>query len=232
MRIICLIHKAWQMLVSKGPKAVVRAAAEYVSDQYHSWLDGRLDRRYGIDTCGLEYDLVGLGASGEHQAHGHAYEPIQISVFGDIVQALPISPNGYCFIDFGSGKGRALILAAEAGFKRMIGIEFATALHVAAQHNIASYQQTRSDSAPIETHCQDAAKFAIPTCDAVLFFYNPFDDVVMRSVLTRIESSWRAHPRDLIVVYRNPVYVDILDSARFIRKIVAHHAYCIYRTVT
>lgn len=224
-----LFFKAWRKLVAQGPMAVIRAGQEYVTDMRRNWLDRRLDRRYGIQTCGIDDNLAGLGATGEHQSHGYAYEPIQLHVFSDILQSLPVATNDYCFIDFGSGKGRALILAAEAGFKWVIGVEFAPALHAVAQSNVSAYQKQRPGSAPIETYCQDATTYVLPVCDAVLFFYNPFDDVVMRKMLNRIELSWYAHKRNLIVVYRNPVYSDIFDNAAFLQNVVTHRAYRVYR---
>jgi SAM-dependent methyltransferase len=226
-----LLFKAWQKLVAQGPMAVIRAGQEYVTDLRRNRLDRRLDRRYGIQTCGIDDNLSGLGATGEHQVHGFAYEPIQLNVFSDILKSLPIAPNDYCFIDFGSGKGRALILAAEAGFKSVVGIEFAPALHAVARSNVSIYQQQCPGSVPIETHCQDATTFVLPVCDAVLFFYNPFDDVVMRKMLNRIELSWRARKRNLIVVYRNPVYSDIFDNAAFLQTVVTNRAFRVYRTV-
>ena len=225
------LQKAWRRLITQGPMALVRAGLEYAADRHRCWLDGRLDRRYGIDTCGIDDNLAGLGACGEHQRHGFAYEPIQLNVFGDILQSLPISPKDYIFIDFGSGKGRALILAAEAGFKRVIGIEFAPVLHAVAQRNLSIFQRRHTTTCAIETYCQEATTFAPPECDAVLFFYNPFDDVVMRKMLARIERSWHAHTRDLIVVYRNPVYSDIFDNAAFLQTIVTRRGYRVYRTV-
>ncbi|TRZ54003.1 hypothetical protein D4S03_00815 [bacterium] len=43
----------------------VRAGLEYVADRRRYWLDGRLDHRYGIYTCGIDDNLAGLGACGE-----------------------------------------------------------------------------------------------------------------------------------------------------------------------
>ena len=222
--------KAWRRLRSGGPVALFGAGLRFLDHHYRDWLDGRVDRRFGIDTRGVQDDLAGLGASGEHVAHAYGYEPIQIPIFHMIVRALPINPRDYDFIDYGAGKGRALVLAAEAGFRRMTGIEFAPALYAAAQENIARYRSVRAAAPPIELSCADASEYVLPARNAVLFLYNPFDAYVMRKVLARIESGWREHGCDWIVAYRNPDSAELLESRPFLYRIAKHRAFRIYRT--
>jgi SAM-dependent methyltransferase len=202
----------------------------WVGDKRRERQERRLDRRLGIETCGRDRDLAALGANGEHRPHANGYEPIQIPVFDAILRSLPIAPRDYCFVDYGSGKGRALILAAEAGFKRVIGVEFASALNVVAARNIESYRRSRPTSPPIEVHGQDAAAFDLPADAAVLFFYNPFDDVVLEKVVARIEHDWRARPRDLVVAYRNPKHAAAFEGAGFLALHFEHPWFRIYRT--
>src|SRR6185295_51974 len=116
--------------------------------RYNTWREKHFDRRFGISTFGIEYDLVSLGAAGPHVAQAEAYEPIQIPVFNAIMSAARIDPRQYSFIDFGCGKGRALVLAAEHGFKRIIGIEFASSLYELAAHNIAIYRGRKTHAPP------------------------------------------------------------------------------------
>ncbi len=226
-----VIRRAWRRLRDEGPLALPRALLGRLAHERRRWLGARFDRRFGIETCGIHNDLEVLGAGGEHLAHGRRYEPIQVPVFRDIVRALPIQPENYCFIDFGSGKGRALILAAEAGFKRMIGVEFAPVLHSAALGNVAQYRRVRPLAGPLEVHCQDVTTFVLPPCDAVLFFYNPFDALVMAKVITSVERDWRKHPRDLIVAYRSPKETSVLEVAAFLQPLAVHPAFRLYRAV-
>src|SRR5262249_27445537 len=107
-----------------------------VQHHYNVWREKSFDRRLGISTFGIDTDVAALGATGEHVAQSAGYEPIQLPVFKAIMRAVRLDPRDYLFIDFGSGKGRALVLAARYGFERVIGVEFAPSLHEIAARNI------------------------------------------------------------------------------------------------
>jgi hypothetical protein len=47
----------------------------------------------------------------------------------------------------------------------------------------------------------------------VLFFYNPFDEHIMRLVLTNIEKSLRAFPRKIYAVYHHPLHRSLWDAS-------------------
>jgi hypothetical protein len=225
-----VLKKIWRILSQQGPLTLARLAYRPVGWRIQRWSDARIDRKFGIDTCGINDDLHALGVRSENSSHGHGYEAIQIPVFNRIIKKLPIDVRDYCFIDYGSGKARALVLAAEAGFKRVIGIEFAPVLHAAAQSNIASYQRQRQNGVNFENICADATTFNLPNCNSVLFFYNPFDDTVLAKVLAEIECNWNTYPRDLIIAYRNPVYAGIFDTAKFLQPLSIDTSFRLYRT--
>jgi SAM-dependent methyltransferase len=185
-----------------------------LSGRLNDWRDAALDRAYGIETCDL---VPAPRGDGEHPAHGYHYEPIQLAVFRRIMAALAIDPKRYTFVDYGSGKGRALLLAAEYGFRRIIGVEYASALHEVARRNVARFRAANPAGAAIELHCADAASFELPHDDSVCFLYNPFDDVVMRKVLSNIERSLQLRPRRVLIVYRNPKHASLLSECRFLR---------------
>ena len=195
-------------------------------DRLSDWRDGALDRTYGIETCQLVATPQGVG---EHSAHGVRYEPIQLDVFRRIMAALAIDPKGYTFLDFGSGKARALVLAAEYGFRRIIGVEYAIALHEVAKRNVARFRAANPAGAAIELHCSDAASFELPAEDLVCFLYNPFDDVVMRKVLLNIERSLQRRPRRLLVAYRNPKHANLLSECRFLRCVTRNSTFEIHQ---
>ena len=198
--------------------------------RYNTWREKHFDRRFGISTSGIEYDLVALGASGPHVEQAEAYEPIQIPVFRAIMSAVQIDPRRYSFIDFGCGKGRALVLAAEHGFKRMIGIEFASSLYELAARNISAYRSRSGDSRRIDLHHTDAVQFEIPDEDAMLFFYNPFGRDVLAKVCRNMENAYRSRPRSLVIAYRNPVHWQVFESVDFLTRDVRNEAFAIYHT--
>lgn len=203
----------------------LRAAIE---DRRRSWRDAQLDRRYGLDTAGIDDDLAGLGIAARHHAQSRGHEPIQLDVFERVVKALRVVPGERCFVDLGSGKGRAVILAMEAGFASAVGVEISPKLHAIAQANVAKYQKRRGRDQAIELTCGDAGAYAPPPKDTVLFLYNPFGAPVLRTVLDNMRASMRHSPRALTIVYRNPVHADILRGCVDLDCVFADRGFEIY----
>ena len=198
--------------------------------RYELWLEARMERRLGIDTAGIDHDLAGLGVPHAGLAHAHAYQPVQVRVFARIMRAAGIEPARHVMVDFGSGKGRALILGAEYGFKRQIGVELAPALHAAAVRNVQAYRQRRPDAPPIELHCGDAAGWPIPEEHLFIFLYNPFAEPVVARIARRLEISLRRQPRDVVVAYRNPVYSRVFDALACLERVALNRSFALYRT--
>jgi SAM-dependent methyltransferase len=210
--------------------AIARAAARFVLRRYDRWVDASLDRKYGIDTCGVDEAIAYPNVPDALRTEFYAYEAIQVPMFRALMRTLDIEPRGYVFVDFGSGKGRALVLAAEHGFRRIIGVELAPALHEAATRNIEIFRSRRSLAAPIELYRADAVDLLIPDSDAFLFFYNPFGESVMRRVAQNIERSFREHPRSLVVAYRNPIHSFVFDELAFLQSVLGNKSFAVYRT--
>lgn len=208
---------------------LMRHVRSVATHRYETWLERRMERRLGIDTAGIDHDLAGLGVPVAGLAHAYAYQPIQLRVFTRIIRAAAIDPANYVMVDFGSGKARALILGAECGFKRLIGIELAPALHAAAVRNVHAYRQRRPHAPPIELHCGDAAGWPIPEEDLFVFLYNPFAEPVVARIARRLEISLRRQPRDTMVAYRNPVHASVFDALACLERIAANRSFALYR---
>ena len=209
---------------------LVQRAVELARHRYRGWQEERLDRKYGIDTRGVVDDLAALGARGESLTHAYGYEPVQPAMFRTILHAACVDPGEYAFVDFGSGKGRALVLAAECGFRRVIGVELAPALHEAALRNVAAYRKRRPDAPAIALCCGDAAAFPIPAEPLFACLYNPFGEVVLRRVLSNIERAWRERPRPVVIAYRNPLHAAVLDEFAAFRRFASNRSFALYRT--
>lgn len=199
------------------------STARRLIDRYEGWRDGALDRKYGIDTRGT-LDSAPIVA----QDHRYHYAPIQLAVFERIMKALPADPAALTFIDFGSGKGRALMLAALRGFRRVIGVEYDEDLHSAAQRNVERFRARAGSASPIELYCADALRYELPGEDCLCFFYNPFDDFAMAQMLARIGESLRAQPRRLFAAYRNPRHGQLLAEAQFLRCLARNRTFELY----
>jgi SAM-dependent methyltransferase len=116
--------------------------------------------------------------------------------------------KGDAFIDYGSGKGRALIAAALFPFHRVIGVELSAALNRIAAGNLRATR--RFARTTVELVTEDAATYEIPSDVTIVYLYNPFKDEVFVSVLERIAASLAAAPRRITLIYTNPVMHDAL----------------------
>jgi tRNA A58 N-methylase Trm61 len=158
------------------------------------------DIEHDVDTDGDD-DLLDLAIEAplKHIFHGTRYQATSPEMFAQIMLATPIKP-GMAFIDIGSGKGRAMLMAAAFPFQRIIGVEFATDLCAIAQANIVKF----GSAVPMEVICADALAWELPDEASLVYLYNPFGEPLMRKFVDQVERSLKEHPRDLLVVYRNP----------------------------
>ena len=171
-------------------------------------VDTAFDGETGMDTGGV-IDLYGLTVVGANRGMGNAYMATVPEDFAEALGALDIPMEGASFVDLGSGKGRALLLAARYPFARIIGVEFAEELHRAAMANAARLPgETR-----IELVQGDAAAYALPAGPLVVYLFNPFDRPLMQAVAQAALQSWRDDRRPFRVIYSNPVLAECWTEA-------------------
>jgi SAM-dependent methyltransferase len=122
------------------------------------------------------------------------------------VSHLPADLGEMTFVDYGSGRGRALFLAIEHGFRAAIGAEIEPAHHRVAVANLARY-----GGADIRLVHGDARALPLPAGPIAIFIYNPFPRPVMRDVVANLVRSLRSDPRPAWVIYEAPIDRDLLD---------------------
>lgn len=174
--------------------------------------DIAFDSTHGTQTGGVQ-ELFGFQIVGPHAQHGLSHIASDPGQFGAMMAELEIDLPNYTFIDLGSGKGRALMLAAALPFRRLIGVEFSAELHQAAKANFAGLAARGSADPRIELVCDDAAAYALPLQPLVVYLFNPFGSTVVRKVAENILVSWRTSPRPVHILYMNPVHLsDFIDA--------------------
>ena len=135
--------------------------------------DGCFDRKFGTDTDGI-VELIDLDIGSENLQYGVWYEPTSTRIFSHILAKLPSTVGlvyeDYVYIDYGSGKGRTLLLASEFPFSEIIGIEFSRKLCSVAQHNIAVYRSKRQKCKKIRSECVDVVDYRLTSKYSVCFF--------------------------------------------------------------
>lgn len=171
-----------------------------------------IDQIPGVETNRAVH-ASSLGYTRDYGQGGSAYAAIDENAFIKALRYIPIDPSDFHFVDLGSGKGRALFLAAKAGFGKVIGVEFSADLHLLAQKNIVAASKSWPNTNRIETIHGDARSFDPPNAPTVLYLYNPFDAEVMSQVVRNWEKSVKTHIHEVWVIYVNPVDRDIFENS-------------------
>jgi SAM-dependent methyltransferase len=161
------------------------------------------DLRYGVETINTKM-LDELAIDSPNKAHGRYYEGTNAYIFAKIFSKLTVEPSRSCFVDFGSGKGKAMLLAAERGFRKVIGVEFSAELVEICRRNLQIFQRRSGSTTEFEVLHMDAAAYPIPADADFLFFSNPFDETIIATVIENILRSMQEHPRDIAVVHLYP----------------------------
>lgn len=187
-----------------------------VRGEYRSYLAVHpFDRRFGVDTSGLFYDLpTGNG----HDPCNNGYFAVAPSVFHQAMERLSLDLPRFTFVDLGSGKGRALLLALDHGFREVIGVEISPQLERIARENIARYP-LRSGALPARSILADAADFDWPPSPLVVYTWNAFTEPVMQRVLGNLRASLQARPREAYLVYIHPELDAALEDQLWLQKV-------------
>jgi SAM-dependent methyltransferase len=159
-----------------------------------------------------------------------AYQPTDPPAFEKMMEALPIDATDFTFIDLGSGKGRTLLLASEYRFAHIVGVELLPELHRAAEENIRAYCESRHSSANIESLCIDACDFDFPPTKLVVYLFHPLPEAGLLRAVQNLEQSLTNFPREVWVVYHNPVLEKVLSASKQLERFTGGEHFSIYRS--
>ena len=189
----------------------------------------RFDSTYGTDT-GRVVSVGAMDIPNEKLEQTNGYQPIALDRFLGIMAEMSIAHEEFVFIDLGSGKGRALLLASHFPFKKIIGVELSARLHEIALSNLRIYKSDLQTCRTIECVCDDASNFELPLQKLVLFLYNPFRDKIMRSVVSHVTHSINRFPRTIYIAYLSPLHQDLWDHSGSFRVMKKTSTYVIYQS--
>ena len=179
----------------------------YVEERFNSF-----DSRFGTDTSAPTFDR-------DQKTSVHFYVPTTASVIYEILKSLPLEGRKFKFVDMGSGKGRALLVASEFPFARIVGIELSEQLHAIAERNVSIYKPSTQRCAAIDLRCMDALDYDYGNEPLVLFLFDPFGREIMERVVANLEASLRSKPREAYIVYVYPQYEDLLQGSSVLQKV-------------
>jgi SAM-dependent methyltransferase len=182
---------------------------------YKLWL-----RLNNIDLDYVSLDDLGLS---EDIAHYHSTTPGE--EFRKLLKALKI-PSGKAIIDFGCGKGGALITMAKFPFSIVAGCDIAPALLEVAKTNMKKLKLSN-----VRLYCSDARMFYDLDEYEYFYFHNPFPKEVLLVVLKNIASSLEKKPREAMMIYRNQKFDNVVMATGLFQKLTIYEnkAYYLYQ---
>lgn len=173
--------------------------------QFRPQRDRSFDRKYGTDTGSPD-------ANSDHV-------PIRPRQLRYILRSLAIRHEEFVFVDLGSGKGRALLIASEFPFRRLIGVELDARLHASTVRNVNIFKSPKQRCSTFELHNADATTFPLPEVDSLIFLYDPFTAEILREVVKTIAASLQRSPRKILIVYVAPKQERELAKAAIFEKV-------------
>ena len=183
-----------------------------------AWLSEQwFDSIRGIDTAGR---MLLYKADGPPEANPLYldYQPTPVRTMRALLRQLAPEMRASTFVDFGSGKGRVLLLASEFSFTRVIGVEFDEELHRTACKNISAFRGRRQCK-NVESVLGRAEEFTIPCDDLVLYFFHPFEAAIMERILNNVVRSYRENPRRILLLLFRASHADLVERFTEFRRL-------------
>jgi SAM-dependent methyltransferase len=195
---------AFNSVRERGLVQTAKVATSVIADLSFDW-------RYGTDTTRwvLKDDL---GAVGENKIHSVRYQPTKARPLRNLLNSLDL-PRDRGFVDFGSGKGRVLLIAAQCGFQKIIGVEFSPGLCESTRQNVEIFKRRCGVTARIDIVMSDVTHYRIQPDESIFFMYNPFDAVVMEQVVANLRQSVALTPRPVWLIYNTPICQHVIEKA-------------------
>jgi hypothetical protein len=188
--------------------------------------DVEYDWEYRVDTTSA---TVGWGTRLRGLLHS-PYQPVDPELFRRIMNSLEIDFSKFTFVDIGSGKGRALLLASEHPFDRVMGIELLPELDQIARENIRKFSASRRCS-DIEAVLADATEFNFPHRPLVVFLFHPLPEGDFCRLMTNLVGSSHKFPRPIYLIYAHHVFENLVAAWGIFEKVDGNEQYSLFRTL-
>lgn len=161
------------------------------------------DRRHHVETAREEH-LGKIGVSPDAVERGNSvYRVTWGWLIKKAIAQLDIDPQRCTFIDYGSGKGKAMLVASDYPFKTIIGLEYAKRLHDIAAENCRTYRSANQQCHSLQPVLGDALEYTPPPGPIVCFMCNPFDGTTLHTVFNRWRARYEGGEREIRILYLN-----------------------------
>lgn len=151
----------------------------------------------GTSTAGLAYTQVdAYNADTENWPHLGCQWPALSFVLKDM-------PQEGTFVDLGSGKGKALLIAGMLAYQRVVGVEIDCGLAAEARRNVENFRH-RKRAGMIESVTASVVEWKVPDDSSIIFMHNPFFGETFKQAMANVFSSYDRNPREMHIVYMFP----------------------------
>jgi precorrin-6B methylase 2 len=133
----------------------------------------------------------------------------------DLFNRITVRPDDV-FVDYGSGMGRVICVAATYPFRAVWGVEISRDLCQIAERNI-QLAQSKFRCGRVEIVHADALEFPVPREASMIFFFNPFGGSVLSGVMERIGESFNRLRREIRIIFCGTV-----STGRFREEALRH----------
>lgn len=197
---------------SLSEKGVIRTI-----HRIHYFIDGYIfDRINKIDTV-TPVRWADSGVEVSKTDNASMYDSILVRYLRKLFRVLKIEP-GKVLVDFGSGKGRVLLIASEFGFREVRGIEFSPVSCDIARKNCLVYKAKTKTNTEFTIVESDVLDYKIRDDEDIFYLYQPFTSSILKQVLNNLSESLLSNKRKILIIYCNPVnyqiVVDIMKPVR------------------
>lgn len=211
-----LLIYSWRAL---GPAVLGRRLLAYASDPAARNVDSGFDARFGTDTnAELTPSEAELPVGRRNGAT--MYLPTLDVDLAEMLAALGWSDpllRQTTFVDIGSGKGRAVFLAAMHPFREVVGVELSPVLHTVAETNLELMRSSGALVAPARLWQGDATELDVPRGPWIAYLYHPFREPTAARVIDRLVASLAGTARPAAILYGHPTLQRSLDTDVFAR---------------
>ena len=171
----------------------------YTSSEEALW-----EKKLNISTCAANFE--------KDDANHSRYEPTSYAVLERLAASGWLKKDNV-LIDYGCGKGRVGFFLNHALGMRTLGIEYNPEVYAAAAKNLEARFGKKADVSGVSFVCHSAENHEITDADC-FYFFNPFSEKILRTVLGKIIASYFENPRPMLLFfyYATDAYIDCLTA--------------------
>lgn len=207
---INLIIRIFNSIFGKGLTRSFQSLISVIEDYY-------FDIKYGLDTS-EPVKVDDLDITAEDKKHSVLYLPTRIRHFKRLISKLQL-PEGSVFVDFGSGKGRILLVAGSYyNFLRVVGVEISSLLCIIARNNISIYENKLKRSLRVEVVESNVLQYNLRDDENVFYFFRPFDSLIMDNIIEKIIASLKVNHRKVWLIINASNYSQLLKNKQIFHR--------------